>query len=174
MIRVSKAWEDGGNTSARVPVKVGIFAKHDIVENGEVKYAQDKEIDEVTLSYDNAWYKECYVPIDGLSQKDDVYIRELSVSDAGSADNYAIVTRDEVIAAPEGSEYKDLLVNWPEKNQNNPYNERMVGSPQAGGNAYVYEVDYGTDDVLGSLQVRNKRVGNVSVSVDKSWTDAGG
>lgn len=156
-----------------MPVKVGIFAKHDIVENGEVKYAQDKEIDEVTLSYDNAWYKECYVPVDGLSQKDDVYIRELSVSDVGSADNYAVVTRNEVIAAPEGSEYKNLLVNWPETNQNNPYNERMVGSPQAGGNAYVYEVDYGTDDVLGSLQVRNKRVGNVSVSVDKSWTDAG-
>ena len=173
LIRVSKAWEDGGNTSARVPVKVGIFAKHDIVENGEVKYAQDKEIDEVTLSYDNAWYKECYVPIDGLSQEDDVYIRELSVSDADSADNYAIVTRDDVLAAPEGSKYKDLLVNWAETNQNNPYNERMVGSPQAGGNAYVYEVDYGTDDVLGSLQVRNKRVGNVSVFVDKSWTDAG-
>lgn len=157
-----------------MPVKVGIFAKHDIVENGEVKYAQDAEIGEATLSYDNAWYKECYVPVDGLSQKDDVYIRELPVSDAGSAsDNYAVVTRDEVIAAPEGSEYKDLLVNWPETNQNNPYNERMVGSPQAGGNAYVYEVDYGTDDVLGSLQVRNKRVGNVSVFVDKSWTDAG-
>ena len=174
LIRVSKAWEDGGNTSARVPVKVGIFAKHDIVEDGELKYAQDAEIGEATLSYDNAWYKECYVPIDGLSQKDDVYIRELPVSDAGSAsDNYAVVTRDEVIAAPEGSEYKDLLVNWAETNQNNPYNERMVGSPQAGGNAYVYEVDYGTDDVLGSLQVRNKRVGNVSVFVDKSWTDAG-
>ena len=172
LIRVSKAWEDGGNTSARVPVKVGIFAKHDI-EDGELKYKQGDKIGEATLSYDNAWYKECYVPIDGLSQKDDVYIRELSVSDADSENNYAIVTRDEVIAAPEGSEYKDLLVNWPETNQNNPYNERMVGSPQAGGNAYVYEVDYGTDDVLGSLQVRNKRVGNVSVSVDKSWTDAG-
>ena len=174
LIRVSKAWEDGGNTSARVPVKVGIFAKHDIVENGKVKYAQDKEIDEATLSYDNAWYEERYVPIDGLSQEDDVYIRELSVSDADSvSDNYTVVTRNEVIAAPEGSEYKDLLINWPETNQNNPYNERMVGSPQAGGNAYVYEVDYGTDDVLGSLQVRNKRVGNVSVFVDKSWTDAG-
>ena len=174
LIRVSKAWEDGGNTSARVPVKVGIFAKHDIFVDGELKYAQDAEIGEATLSYDNAWYKECYVPVDGLSQKDDVYIRELPVSDAGSAsDNYAIVTRDDVLAAAEGSEYKDLLVNWPETNQGNPYNERMVGSPQAGGNAYVYEVDYGTDDVLGSLQVRNKRVGNVSVSVEKSWTDAG-
>ena len=174
LIRVSKAWEDGGNTSARVPVKVGIFAKHDIFVDGELKYAQDAEIGEATLSYENAWYKECYVPVDGLSQEDDVYIRELPVSDADSAsDNYAVVTRDEVIAAPEGSEYKDLLVNWAETNQNNPYNERMVGSPQAGGNAYVYEVDYGTDDVLGSLQVRNKRVGNVSVSVDKSWTDAG-
>lgn len=174
LIRVSKAWEDGGNTSARVPVKVGIFAKHDIFEDGELKYAQDAEIGEATLSYENAWYKECYVPVDGLSQKDDVYIRELSVSNADSAsDNYAVVTRDEVIAAPEGSEYKDLLVNWAETNQNNPFNERMVGSPQAGGNANVYEVDYGTDDVLGSLQVRNKRVGNVSVFVDKSWTDAG-
>ena len=60
------------------------------------------------------------------------------------------MTRDDVLAAAEGSEYKDLLVNWPETNQGNPYNERMVGSPQAGGNAYVYEVDYGTDDVLES------------------------
>lgn len=172
LIRVSKAWEDGGNTSARVPVKVGIFAKHDI-EDGELKYKQGDKIDEAVLSYDNAWYKECYVPINGLSQKDDVYIRELSVSDAGSADNYAVVTRDEVIAAPEGSKYKNLLVNWPKTNQSNPYNERMVGSVQSGGNAYVYEVAYGTDDVLGSLEVTNRRVGNVSVSVDKSWTDAG-
>ena len=174
LIRVSKAWEDGGNTSARVPVKVGIFAKHDIFEDGELKYTQDAKIGEATLSYENAWYEECYVPTSGLSQEDDVYIRELSVSDADSAsNNYAIVTRDDVLAAPEGSEYKDLLVNWPETNQNNPFNERMVGFAQDGGHAYIYEVDYGTDGVLGSLEVRNKRIGNVNIAVDKSWTDAG-
>ncbi|WP_297155242.1 SpaA isopeptide-forming pilin-related protein [uncultured Ellagibacter sp.] len=174
LIRVSKAWEDGGNTSARVPVKVGIFAKHDIFEDGELKYTQDAKIGEATLSYENAWYEECYVPTSGLSQEDDVYIRELSVSDADSAsNNYAIVTRDDVLAAPEGSKHKDLLVNWPETNQNNPFNERMVGFAQDGGHAYIYEVDYGTDGVLGSLEVRNKRIGNVNIAVDKSWTDAG-
>ena len=93
-MRVSKTWSDGGNTSARVPVRVGVFAAHDIEKDGQVVYAKGQKIGDTMLFEDNGWYSELLVGIGGLDQTKDVYIRELSVDDAQDANNnYLVLTR---------------------------------------------------------------------------------
>ena len=173
MVRVSKTWSDGGNTSARVPVRVGVFAAHDIEKDGQVVYAKDQKIGDTMLFEDNGWYSELLVGVGGLDQTKDVYIRELPIDDAQDANNnYLVLTRDEVASGAAGAEYKQLLINWADTNPDNPRNERMVVS-SSDNQGYAFDVSYGKNDSLDSLEVSNRRVGVVDVTANKTWTDQG-
>lgn len=173
IVRVSKTWSDGGNTSARVPVRVGVFAAHDIEKDGQVVYAKDQKIGDTMLFEDNGWYSELLVGVGGLDQTKDVYIRELSVDDAQDANsNYLVLTRDEVASGAAGTEYQQLLINWADTNPDNPRNERMVVS-SSDNQGYAFDVSYGKNDSLDSLEVSNRRVGVVDVTANKTWTDQG-
>lgn len=173
IVRVSKTWNDGGNTSARVPVRVGVFAAHDIEKDGQVVYAKDQKIGDTMLFEDNGWYSELLVGVGGLDQTKDIYIRELSVDDAQDANNnYLVLTRDEVASGAVGTEYQQLLINWADTNPDNPRNERMVVS-SSDNQGYAFDVSYGKNDSLDSLEVSNRRVGVVDVTANKTWTDQG-
>lgn len=173
IVRVSKTWSDGGNTSARVPVRVGVFAAHDIERDGQVVYTKDQKIGDTMLFEDNGWYSELLVGVGGLDQTKDVYIRELSVDDAQDANNnYLVLTRDEVASGAAGTEYQQLLINWADTNPDNPRNERMVVS-SSDNQGYAFDVSYGKNDSLDSLEVSNRRVGVVDVTANKTWTDQG-
>lgn len=163
IVRVSKTWSDGGNTSARVPVRVGVFAAHDIEKDGQIVYAKDQKIGDTMLFEDNGWYSELLVGVGGLDQTKDVYIRELSVDDAQDANNnYLVLTRDEVASGAAGTEYQQLLINWADTNPDNPRNERMVVS-SSDNQGYAFDVSYGKNDSLDSLEVSNRRVGVVTL-----------
>ena len=173
IVRVSKTWSDGGNTSARVPVRVGVFAAHDIEKDGQVVYTKDQKIGDTMLSEDNGWYSELPIGVGGLDQAKDVYIRELSVDDAQDADgNYLVLTRDEVASGAAGADYQQFLINWADTNPDNPWNERMVVSSNDN-QGYAFDVSYGRNDSLNSLEVSNRRVGVVDVTANKTWTDQG-
>lgn len=83
-----------------------------------------------------------------------------------------MLTRDEVASGAAGAEYQQFLINWADTNPDNPWNERMVvlSDDNLG---YAFDVSYGKNDSLNSLEVSNRRVGVVDVTANKTWTDQG-
>lgn len=65
-----------------------------------------------------------------------------------------------------------IAVNWADTNPDNPRNERMVVS-SSDNQGYAFDVSYGKNDSLDSLEVSNRRVGVVDVTANKTWTDQG-
>ena len=174
---VSKKWLDSGNAASRVPVEIGLYAKHDIVSqrDGQLAYEEGQLITEVTLNEENSWYDELNVPVGGLS-KDDVSIRELSTlnsSDTPDDLRYEVIDRDTAVrratdgSAEEIAAYGSLLRNWPETDTST----RMISKNLSQG--FSYEVSYGENLDKNSLEVTNRRVGSVDISIDKTWADAG-
>ena len=174
---VSKKWLDSGNAASRVPVEIGLYAKHDIVSqrDGQLAYAEGQLITEATLNEENSWYDELNVPVGGLS-KDDVSIRELStLNSSDTPDNlrYEVIDRDTAVrratdgSAEEIAAYRSLLRNWPETDTST----RMISKNLSQG--FSYEVSYGENRDKNSLEVTNRRVGSVDISIDKTWADAG-
>ena len=174
---VSKKWLDSGNAASRVPVEIGLYAKHDIVSqrDGQLAYAEGQLITEATLNEENSWYDELNVPVGGLS-KDDVSIRELSTlnsSDTPDDLRYEVIDRDTAVrratdgSAEEIAAYRSLLRNWPETDTST----RMISKNLSQG--FSYEVSYGENRDKNSLEVTNRRVGSVDISIDKTWADAG-
>ncbi len=173
-LNVTKSWTDGGNTSSRVPVKVGVYAKHDMASSdGKVSYAADQLITTATLNASNGWYAEVYVAIGGLdagADSKDLYIRELGNGKAGSEAS-TVVTRDEALQDTET--YGDALRNWGETNSKNAYNERMFTDADAASQGFCYEVTYGYNSTLNAFEVNNRRLGQVWLKIDKEWQDSG-
>ena len=173
-LNVTKSWTDGGNTSSRVPVKVGVYAKHDMASSdGKVSYAADQLITTTTLDASNGWYAEVYVGIGGLdagADSKDLYIRELSNGKAGSEAS-TVVTRDE--ALQDAGTYGDVLRNWGETNGKNAYNERMFTDAGGTSQGFCYEVTYGYNSTLNAFEVNNRRLGQVWLKIDKEWEDSG-
>ena len=174
---VSKKWLDSGNAASRVPVEIGLYAKHDIVSqrDGQLAYEEGQLITEATLNEENSWYDELNVPVGGLS-KDDVSIRELSTlnsSDTPDDLRYEVIDRDTAVrratdgSAEEIAAYGSLLRNWPETDTST----RMISKNLSQG--FSYEVSYGENLDKNSLEVTNRRVGSVDISIDKTWADAG-
>ena len=59
----------GINTSAAyLPVR-WVYLHPTIFEDGKLKYAEDEEIGEATLSYEERLFRECYVPVDGPAKR---------------------------------------------------------------------------------------------------------
>lgn len=174
---VSKKWLDSGNAASRVPVEIGLYAKHDIVSqrDEQLAYEEGQLINKVTLNEENSWYDELNVPVGGLS-KDDVSIRELSTlnsSDTPDDLRYEVIDRDTAVrratygSAEEIAAYGSLLRNWPETDTYT----RMISKNLSQG--FSYEVSYGENRDKNSLEVTNRRVGSVDISIDKTWADAG-
>ncbi|MDY5358103.1 MAG: Cna B-type domain-containing protein, partial [Collinsella sp.] len=174
---VSKKWLDSGNAASRVPVEIGLYANHDIVSqrDGQLAYREGDLINKVTLNEENSWYDELNVPVGGLS-KDDVSIRELSTlnsSDTPDDLKYEVIDRDTAVhratygSAEEIAAYRSLLRNWPETDTST----RMISKNLSQG--FSYEVSYGENLDKNSLEVTNRRVGSVDISIDKTWADAG-
>ncbi|MGO5254526.1 MULTISPECIES: Cna B-type domain-containing protein [unclassified Collinsella] len=174
---VSKKWLDSGNAASCVPVEIGLYAKHDIVSQRDEKlaYREGELINKVTLNEENSWYDELNVPVGGLS-KDDVSIRELSTlnsSDTPDDLRYEVIDRDTAVhrstygSSEEIAAYRSLLRNWPETDTST----RMISKNLSQG--FSYEVSYGENRDKNSLEVTNRRVGSVDISIDKTWADAG-
>ena len=174
---VSKKWLDSGNAASRVPVEIGLYAKHDIVSqrDEQLAYKEGQLITEATLNEENSWYDELNVPVGGLS-KNDVSIRELSTlnsSDTPDDLKYEVIDRDTAVrratdgSAEEIAAYRSLLRNWPEIDTST----RMISKNLSQG--FSYEVSYGENRDKNSLEVTNRRVGSVDISIDKTWADAG-
>ena len=174
---VSKKWLDSGNAASRVPVEIGLYAKHDIVSQRDEKlaYREGQLITEATLNEENSWYDELNVPVGGLS-KNDVSIRELSTlnsSDTPDDLEYEVIDRDTAVrratdgSAEEIAAYRSLLRNWPKTDTST----RMISKNLSQG--FSYEVSYGENLDKNSLEVTNRRVGSVDISIDKTWADAG-
>ena len=192
-LSVTKTWVDGGNTSSRVPVKVGIYAAKEMynqkykdwvdggsqgdMPSGAVHYNEGDLIRTVTLSESNGWYYEGGISIGNVSQKNgDVYIRELSNGLAGEQQS-TIITKTEAQEKYDSDPttyavYSDLLRNWGE-NANNKYNERMLTGASGESEAYCYQVSYGFSDSLNAMQVENRRLGQTWIRVTKAWSDQG-
>lgn len=169
IIRVGKDWKDGGNNSARVPVRVGVFAKRDTYStDGRLAYNAGQLITSVDLSTANDWYAEAIIGVSGLT-KDDVYLCELSTDNTSDptepvpAGATRMVTKQKCaeLAAEGIVEYKALLNSW------TGTNDRMLTS------GYAYEVSYGWSDVLEANVVLNRRVGLQQINIFKDWEDAG-
>ncbi|MGO5296187.1 SpaA isopeptide-forming pilin-related protein [Collinsella sp. LCP21S3_A9] len=174
---VSKKWLDSGNAASRVPVEIGLYANHDIYSHRDrqLAYREGELINKVTLNEENSWYDELNVPVGGLS-KDDVSIRELSTlnsSDTPDDLRYEVIDRDTAVrratdgSAEEIAAYDSLLRNWPETDTST----RMISKNLSQG--FSYEVSYGENLDKNSLEVTNRRVGSVDISIDKTWADAG-
>mgnify|MGYP004488750467 CR=1 FL=1 len=173
IVRVSKRWLDGGNNTARPSVRVGVYAKHDMANAaGTVRYAAGDKVGEVALDATNEWLGQLSVPIGGLTN-DDFTISELSTETEGTSleDSVAVgetrvITKEQAQAqADAGNEsYEMLLASW---NNADDGSQRMLTSD------YAYEVSYGKNDVLGSLEVTNRRVGLAHIDIYKSWADVG-
>ncbi|MGE9980712.1 SpaA isopeptide-forming pilin-related protein [Collinsella sp. SGI.184] len=174
---VSKKWLDSGNAASRVPVEIGLYANHDIYSHRDrqLAYREGELINKVTLNEENSWYDELNVPVGGLS-KNDVSIRELSTlnsSDTPDDLKYEVIDRDTAVrratdgSAEEIAAYRSLLRNWPETDTST----RMISKNLSQG--FSYEVSYGENLDKNSLEVTNRRVGSVDISIDKTWADAG-
>ena len=174
---VSKKWLDSGNAASRVPVEIGLYANHDIYSHRDrqLAYEEGELINKVTLNEENSWYDELNVPVGGLS-KNDVSIRELSTlnsSDTPDDLRYEVIDRDTAVrratdgSAEEIAAYGSLLINWPETDTST----RMISKNLSQG--FSYEVSYGENRDKNSLEVTNRRVGSVDISIDKTWADAG-
>lgn len=169
IIRVAKDWKDGGNNSARVPVRVGVFAKRDTYStDGQLAYNAGQLITSVDLSTANDWYAEAIIGVSGLTE-DDVYLCELSTDNTSDptepvpAGATRMVTKQKCAElAGEGIvEYEALLKSW------TGTNDRMLTSD------YAYEVSYGWSDVLEANVVQNRRVGLQQINIFKDWEDTG-
>lgn len=169
IVRVAKDWRDGGNNTARVPVKVGIFAKRDIYfGDGRLAYYKDEQITSVDLSTANDWYAEAFIGVGGLTE-DGIYLRELSTDNTDDptepvpAGSTRMITKEKCaeLAFEGSSEYEALLNSW------TGANERMLTSD------YAYEVSYGHSDPLNAMLVTNRRVGLQQINIFKDWKDTG-
>ena len=172
-IRVSKRWLDGGNNTARPNVRVGIYARHDMANAaGTVHYAAGDKVGEVSLDATNEWYDELTVPIGGLTE-DDFTASELSTEADGASLDSAVATGEtrvvtkaesQALADAGDSSYEALLASWDGAADDG---QRILTTD------YAYEVSYGHNDALDSLEVTNRRVGLAHIDIYKSWSDVG-
>ncbi|MDO4841595.1 MAG: SpaA isopeptide-forming pilin-related protein, partial [Phoenicibacter congonensis] len=186
-IRVAKSWTDGGNTSSRTPVKVGIYAGRDMdnakyrewvdggkqgdMPAGAVHYDKGDLIATTTLTEAEGWYWEGGVAISGVVQENgDVYIRELS-NDATGENKATVITKEDAEKDAAGT-YFEMLRNWSD-NSKNEYNERMFTGETDVNEAFCYQVNYGYDETLKALEVDNQRLGQVWIQLSKEWNDEG-
>ena len=186
-IRVAKSWTDGGNTSSRTPVKVGIYAGRDMdnakyrewvdggkqgdMPAGAVHYDKGDLITTTTLTESKGWYWEGGVAISGVVQENgDIYIRELSNDETGESKTTVITKED--AEKDEAGTYFEMLRNWND-NSKNQFNERMFAGEKDVNEAFCYQVNYGYDETLKALDVDNQRLGQVWIQLSKEWNDQG-
>lgn len=173
LVRVNKRWLDGGNNTARPGVLVGVYAKHDMANAaGTVRYGAGDKVGEVMLDSTGEWTGELSVPIGGLTN-DDFTISELSTEVEGTsldstvaAGETRVVTKAQAQAQANAgnASYEALLASWGSGADDS---QRMLTTD------YAYEVSYGTNDALDSLEVTNRRVGLAHIDIYKSWSDVG-
>ena len=148
-IQVQKRWIDGSDTTHRLPVTIAVYSKVDrtvTVGGTEYTYYKDQKLGEAVLR-DNVW--SALVSIGHLDPATDVYIRELKV---GETDVYAAAgapTADDPYPAPHqfATQYHTYDVTY--------------AAPQQVANDYIYTAT-------------NRRLGNVNLTVTKTWLDGGG
>ena len=174
--RVTKTWADDGNSTSRTPVLVGVYADRQIAGANGVSYAKDQLIGTVELNASHGWYGEFSIPVGGLSYGNGFYVREISRNPADGTDyKYDVLTRSEAKQSDD-ADIKNGLLNWPENNPDNPWNEVLFSkSEPSEGNAgkFAYLVSYGYNDEVGAACVTNLRVGQVWISLQKNWEDLG-
>ena len=148
-IQVQKRWIDGSDTTHRLPVTIAVYSKVDrtvTVGGTEYTYYKDQKLGEAVLR-DNVW--SALVSIGHLDPATDVYIRELKV---GETDVYAAAgapTADDPYPAHHrfATQYHTYDVTY--------------AAPQQVANDYIYTAT-------------NRRLGNVNLTVTKTWLDGGG
>ena len=148
-IQVQKRWIDGSDTTHRLPVTIAVYSKVDrtvTVGGTEYTYYKDQKLGEAVLR-DNVW--SALVSIGHLDPATDVYIRELKV---GETDVYAAAgapTADDPYPARHrfATQYHTYDVTY--------------AAPQQVANDYIYTAT-------------NRRLGNVNLTVTKTWLDGGG
>ena len=148
-IQVQKRWIDGSDTTHRLPVTIAVYSKVDrtvTVGGTEYTYHKDQKLGEAVLR-DNVW--SALVSIGHLDPATDVYIRELKV---GETDVYAAAgapTADDPYPAHHrfATQYHTYDVTY--------------AAPQQVANDYIYTAT-------------NRRLGNVNLTVTKTWLDGGG
>ena len=182
-IRITKDWVDGGNSSARLPIKVDLYAKQDLYASNAVgaqpTIKAGSKINEqpIELNDENSWYYIArltvyYVkgtdgklkPISGVDMLADAFrIQEVD------SDDYEVLTREQVQQRVDTgqSAYSPVLQNWTDDNPR-MFPKDKDGKPADG---YVYEVTYGVNREKGSLEVTNRRLGMVNIEIDKTWKD---
>lgn len=174
--RVTKTWADDGNSTSRTPVLVGVYADRQITGANGVSYAADQLIGTVELNASNGWYGEFPIPVGGLSYGNGFYVREISRNPADDTEyEYDVLTRSEAEQSDD-ADIKNGLLNWPENNPDNPWNEVLFSKSEPSEDntgKFAYRVSYGYNKEVGAVCVTNLRVGQVWISLQKSWEDLG-
>ena len=192
-IRIMKDWIDGADDSHRLDVVVQLVPLHDMqsaadpnktykagepidvqaIENTDGSNWINSETDEITLSADNAWFIEAYVPVDDV-QYDDFELVEVALVDedgtrypvASSAtdaeDKYAELAAD-------GFPMDWVNVGW---DYQTTETTSRVATPDHVYQTYATQNGKGEyNDAMEAVVATNRRLGLVDLTVTKTWQD---
>ncbi|KAB7789903.1 Cna B-type domain-containing protein [Bifidobacterium leontopitheci] len=172
-VPITKEWIDDGDAASRKPVKVKLLANVDVSDaNGTVRYPAGTQIGgDIELNQGNSWFTKRRLDVghvreaDGTVRKLD-WRTDLRLEEVGT-DDYEMIAKDDPRLAE--SPYSVLRLNW---NDDNPrLVAKHIGADVS--DDFAYEVTYGINKAKSALQVTNRRIGQVSIEIDKTWNDAG-
>lgn len=200
-IPVAKIWLDGADDVHRLPSVVGVFAKRDVTDaKSGIGIVENQFMGYVVLTADHGWYGELTVP-GKWNWENDFRIEELGLADdtqgfasvpvsEGQDDNAALqnvkttVVKYRTYEASEASTNLDLAneewaqMGWSEAFPGNDKPRIPTGNAEDGTveDGHVYEVAYPEDEddgMLPALDVSNRRIGIVDLTISKEWLDDG-
>lgn len=200
-IPVAKIWLDGADDVHRLPSVVGVFAKRDVTDTKSgIGIVENQFMGYVVLTADHGWYGELTVP-GKWNWENDFRIEELGLADdtqgfasvpvsEGQDDNAALqnvkttVVKYRTYEASEASTNLDLAneewaqMGWSEAFPGNDKPRIPTGNAEDGTveDGHVYEVAYPEDEddgMLPALDVSNRRIGIVDLTISKEWLDDG-
>ena len=196
-IRVTKDWVDGADDLHRLDVVVQLVPLHDMtsaadpsviykagepidvsaIENTDGSNWIDSATDEITLSADNAWFLEVYVPVNEVDYDDFELVEIALVGEDGEGNEVRYP-----VTKKEGAEeaYEGLGVpteNW--VNAGWSYNT-TTGTSRVATPDHVYQTyavadggkgAYDYNDEMDAVVARNRRLGLIDLTVIKTWQD---
>lgn len=187
-IRVMKDWVDGADDAHRLDVVVQLVALEpmenvatgetygvgDVVDVSAIENTDgtnwiDPKTDEITLSADNAWFVEAYVPVNRVYYDDFELVEVALVDNDGT--RYPVTTRSDA-----GEAYEDIDIPKEWINVGWDYSS-TEGTSRVATKDHVYQV-YATKDGKGeynedmrAVTASNRRLGLLDLTVEKTWND---
>ena len=177
-IPVSKSWTDGSDNTHRLPSVVEVVTTHELEDDYGNQYEADTVVGYAVLTEEHGWYEELTVAGE-WNWKTDFKLREVGLAeeqigpavDEGSvpSDIKYFQAFDSPDAAKEDSKDNASWADYGwEPESDDTYRPRIATDE------HVYEVTYHIlqgQGQLESLNVNNRRIGLVDVTVTKVWHD---